>query len=59
MSEICLIYIIAAGSGPGVRANVKEPLAKGARMRAGRFAPYAPGRKISDASMKIIVAASL
>ena len=42
-----------------VCAKVKKPLAKGARACAGRFAPHAPGRQISNASVKIIVAAGL
>ena len=34
-----------------VCAKVNEPLAKGARACAGRFAPHAPGRQISNASL--------
>ena len=48
-----------AGSRDRVCAKVKKPLAKGARACAGRFAPHAPGRQISNASVKIIAATGL
>ena len=47
------------GSGPGVCESEKTTRERRARACAGRFAPHAPGRQISNASAKIIVAAGL